>query len=75
MDGQPASVIGQLFKKFESEFPEIMKRIGYQPNEPQYGDVLKIIRDWLKEVRFLVSAKSGASASVKVRLINPDKST
>jgi hypothetical protein len=29
MDGQPASVIAQLFKKFESEFPEIMKRIGY----------------------------------------------
>ena len=75
MDGQPASVIAQLFKKFESEFPEIVKRIGYQPNEPQYGDVLKIIRDWLKEVRFLVSAKSGTSASVKVRLINPDKST
>jgi len=63
------------YSKFESEFPEIVKRIGYQPNEPQYGDVLKIIRDWLKEVRFLVSAKSGTSASVKVRLINPDKST
>jgi hypothetical protein len=75
MDGQPASVIAQLFKKFESKFPEIVKRIGYQPNEPQYGDVLKIIRDWLKEVRFLASAKSGTSASVKVRLINPDKST
>jgi len=74
IDGKPASVIGQLFKKFESEFPEIVKRIGYQPNEPQYGDVLKITRDWLKEVRFLVSAKSGASASVKVGLIDPDKS-
>jgi hypothetical protein len=36
---------------------------------------IESIRDWLKEVRFLVSAKSGTSASVKVRLINPDKST
>jgi hypothetical protein len=49
--------------------------IFVKPNEPQYGDVLKIIRDWLKEVRFLVSAKSGASASVKVRLMDPGKST
>lgn len=47
--GLPASIVLEHFKRFEEAYPKILKQIGYQPEEPQYGDVLKIVGNWLQE--------------------------
>lgn len=62
ISGLPASTLRQHLQRFESDLPEILKAIGYQPDEAQYGDILKIIGDWLEvnpvKVRIPLSAKS-----------------
>src|SRR5271166_346506 len=47
--GLPGSIVRKHFKRFEVDLPEILKRIGYEPDEPQYGDILKIVGSWLEE--------------------------
>jgi hypothetical protein len=75
LEGEPASTILRLFREFESEFPEILKRIGYETNEPQYGDILKIVGDWLKTVRVSFGAKAESSTAVTVRTRRADPTT
>jgi hypothetical protein len=48
IQGLHASIMRRHFKKFEEAFPAIIKEIGYEPDEPQYGDILKITAKWLE---------------------------
>jgi hypothetical protein len=65
--GLPASIVREHFKRFEVDLPEILKRIGYEPEEPQYGDILKIVGSWLEEhpvqIPTRLSGKVAISAS------------
>jgi hypothetical protein len=69
--GRPASIIEEHFKKFEEAFPTILKEIGFEPDEPQYGDILKIAAKWLEanpaQVFVSVSGKVAISAPADVR--------
>jgi hypothetical protein len=46
--GIPASVIEKHFAAFETDLPSIVDQLGYKPEEPQYGDLLEILREWLE---------------------------
>lgn len=65
--GLPASVVRGHFGKFEADLPEILNRIGYEPDEPRYGDILKIVGSWLEEhpvkISRSLSGKIASSAS------------
>jgi hypothetical protein len=65
IQGEPASMIRDRFKKFEAELPDILKKIGYQADEPQYGDIIKIIGDWLKTIRLQINAQLKISGAAK----------
>lgn len=55
----PASILRKHFGKFETDFPTITRDIGYDPDEPEYGDILKIVAKWLEDNPVQVPA-SGA---------------
>jgi hypothetical protein len=38
----PASTLQKKFEEFENDLPNIISKIGYAPDEPGYGDYLKI---------------------------------
>jgi hypothetical protein len=46
IDALPASVIKREFEKFENDLPKIISRIGYAPEEPNYSDYLRILKEW-----------------------------
>lgn len=49
---------------FEADLPEILNRIGYEPDEPRHWDVLKIVGSWLEEHPAQISrSPSGKLAS------------
>lgn len=65
----PASTLQKKFKEFENDLPNIISKIGYDPDEPGYGDYLKIIRDWLQTAKVQVSAESLSGAFVNLKLL------
>jgi hypothetical protein len=63
IQGLPASIIRRHFKKFEEAFPAIIKEIGYEPDEPQYGDILKIAAKWLEANPAQISVSASGEAA------------
>lgn len=72
IDGLPASVIRKHYLKFEADWLAILKSLGFEPDEAQYGDVLKIVGNWLEnnpvKVPVSLSGKATARAIVTGRL-------
>jgi hypothetical protein len=71
--GLPASVILKHYRLFEADLPMIIERLRYQPGEAKYGDILKILRDWLNThpVDIPASTPITASASLTVTASAP----
>jgi hypothetical protein len=69
IEGLPASIIRKHYLKFEGDWPDILKNLGFEPDEPGYGDVLKSVGSWLRDNPVKVSSSVSLSAKIAARAI------
>ena len=64
IEGLSASLIRKRYLQFENDLPAIVAKLGFEPNEAQYGDVLQIIGSWLENNPIKAPASVTVSGTV-----------